>query len=101
MIRKRFATSVLRLAGQLPSPLAAPETPRLRAWRRRFIRLLVLLALLTWLAPGIGSIAPVGTALAWLALACAALIQGAFWVRAKSAADAAWLEHLRDRSEAP
>jgi len=101
MIRERFATSILRLAGQMPSPMAAPETPRLRRWRKRFIRLLVLLALLTWFAPAFGLIAPVGTALAWLGLACAALIQGAVWVRAKTAADAAWLAELRQRSEAP
>lgn len=85
-----------RVRDHLPVPMAAPETASLRAARRRLIAALAMLGVLTlgWpLAAGLmgsGALALFGGLLAFIS------VQGIFWVRAKNAADDAWL--LRDES---
>lgn len=85
-----------RLGNLVPAPLAAPETRTLRAARFRVIAgCVVLTAILLFfgaLREAIGSLAlPLCVAVAtFLAL------QTSHWVRAKNAADDAWLFREKD-----
>lgn len=99
MIRARLETLRRTLAERLPAPMASPETPVLRGRRMRTLTLLALLTLATLIEPWFGALAPVSTALVWLALAFATLLQGSIWIVAKLAADAAWLDHLGQRDD--
>jgi len=87
-----------RIRDLVPAPLAAPETPHLRAARIRVMLGFALLALVVlFFAPiceAAGSAAPA----ALVACATFVLIQGWQWVRAKNAADDAWL--MREQNDA-
>ncbi len=75
-------------AKHMPAPMAAPETAELRAARIRLIVALVLLAAMSlfW------SLIAGPLALGLLAgLAVFILVEGLFWLRAKNAADDAYL----------
>ena len=85
-----------RFADMMPVPLAAPETPVLRRARYRTIASCVLVATIVLffglLRSAIGSFAlPL-----LVAGATYALVQGWLWLKAKDAADDAWLFRERD-----
>ena len=78
----------------VPAPLAAPETRALKAARLRTMTGLFLVAAL------VVSFGPLRALTGIFALALFAttfaLLQGFLWVRAKNAADDAWLMRERD-----
>jgi threonine/homoserine efflux transporter RhtA len=81
----------------LKTPMAAPETPRLKAMRRTFQALCILCALgVTFISPLtalLGRLAPVGIA----ALLVSTAAYTALYVVRKNRADEAWL--LMDRND--
>jgi len=81
----------------LKTPMAAPETPRLKAMRRTFQVLCILCALgvtfITPLTALLGRLAPVGIA----ALLVSTAAYTALYVVRKNRADEAWL--LMDRND--
>lgn len=82
----------------VPAPLAAPESPELRAARLRVITGCVLVAgLLFFFAELRASIGSAALPLL-VAVATFSLVQGIVWVKVKNAADDAWL--FRDRDDA-
>ena len=90
------AAARARIALHLPVPLAAPESVRLAAARRRVIGALLLLAL-TCLGAGVLSfINPLLPAVLALALLVFLAIQIPLWLRAKLRADHAWLMRERE-----
>jgi hypothetical protein len=76
----------------LRTPMAAPETPRLRAMRRTFQVLCILCALtvasVSPLTAILGRFAPIGIA----ALLISTAVYTAFYVVRKNRADQAWLD---------
>jgi hypothetical protein len=76
----------------LRTPMAAPETPRLKTMRRTFQVLCILCALtvafISPLTAILGRIAPVGIA----ALLISTAVYTAFYVVRKNRADRAWLD---------
>ena len=76
----------------VPAPLAAPETRALKAARLRTMTGLFLVAALV---VSFGALRAL-TGIFALALFAVALFQGFLWVRAKNAADDAWLMRERD-----
>lgn len=85
-----------RLRDFIPAPLAAPETRELRAARFRVIAgCIILAAILLFfgaMREAIGSLAlPL-----LIAVATFVAVQGWHWVRAKNAADDAWLFREND-----
>ena len=92
-LRARRAVFVDRL----PAPMAAPETPRLRALRISLVVHLGLLAIITtaWGPIAASRFATIG-ALAWLCLALGALVVGTFWLVLKIRADHAWISRERE-----
>jgi len=98
MIGRLIETTRHRLGAKLPAPMAAPETPEQRGRRWRLIGLLGAMAVVTWMAPTLLLVSRFGTALLWLGLALATLLQGTTWLTTKLRADAAWLdERLEDQ----
>ncbi|MEL6621664.1 MAG: hypothetical protein AAFQ11_02175 [Pseudomonadota bacterium] len=84
------------LSDLMPVPLAAPETPDLRRARYRTVGSCVLMAALVLF---FGSLRSAIGALAlplFVAAATYALVQGWLWLKAKNAADDAWLFRERD-----
>ncbi len=92
MIRRLIKTAGQRIAAQIPEPMAAPETAEQHRRRWRLIGLLATMAVVTLVAPSLIQISQFGTALLWLGLALATLIQGTTWLTTKLRADAAWLD---------
>jgi len=98
MIGRLIKTARHRLGAQLPAPMAAPETTDQHRRRWRLIGLLGAMAVVTWMAPTLIEVSRFGTALLWLSLGLATLLQGTTWLTTKLRADAAWLdEHLEDQ----
>jgi len=94
-----------RIYASLPAPMAAPETEEQRRRRWRLIGLLAAMAVGTLMAPSLVRISQIGTALLWLGLALATLVQGSTWLIIKLRADAAWfdprIQALRDEIGEP
>lgn len=101
MIRRLVKTAGERVAAQIPEPMAAPETAEQRRRRWRLIGLLAAMAVVTLLAPTLILISQIGTALLWLGLALATLIQGTTWLTTKLRADAAWLDERLNKIREP
>lgn len=76
------------LAKHMPAPMAAPETAELRTARVRLIAALVALGAITLSWNIIAG--PVALSMV-VGLGVFILIQGSFWLRAKNAADDAYL----------
>ncbi len=87
------------LRKRLPAPMAAPETPELRAARRRLIAGAGILAGLTLLWTPITRLIGGGAPALFAGLVVFLSIQGAFWFSAKNAADDAWLRSGDWRNE--
>lgn len=90
-----LAAARARIAHLLPVPLAAPESVRLTAARRRVITALLLLALTCLGAGKLRAISPWLPAVLALALLIFLAVQIPLWLRAKLRADHAWL--MRER----
>ena len=101
MIRRLFKRSGKWIADRIPAPMAAPETLQQRDRRWRLIGLLATMAVVTLVAPSLIQISRFGTALLWLGLALATLIQGTTWLTTKLRADATWLDEQIDESREP
>lgn len=101
MIRRLIKTAGERVAAQIPEPMAAPETVEQRRRRWRLIGLLATMAVVTLLAPTLILISQIGTALIWLGLALATLIQGTTWLTTKLRADASWLDERLNKIHEP
>jgi hypothetical protein len=89
------------LLGRMPAPMAAPETPDQRRRRLQVIVLLALLGLVTLLAATLNRFSRLGTAVLWLTLVGMTLYQAMRWLAIKLAADAAWLDQLREQGREP
>lgn len=100
MRRQRMVASVVaaraRIAHHLPAPLAAPESVRLAAARRRVIGALLLLALTCLRTGELRAISPLLPAVVGLALLVFLAVQIPLWLRAKLRADHAWLMRERE-----
>lgn len=85
------------LIARVPAPMAAPETPRLRALRISVVAHLGMLAIITsaWGPIADSRFATIG-ALAWLCLALGALVVGTCWLVLKIRADHAWISRERE-----
>lgn len=81
-----------RLALLLPAPLAAPETSGLRRARYRTIAATLVLAAMTCLFGALADLLGRLAVPALVSLAIYCIIQEAQWLRAKRAADDAYLE---------
>lgn len=92
----RVAAARARIVHHLPVPLAAPESVRLAAARRRVIGALLLLALTCLGAGELRAISPLLPAVVALALLVFLAIQIPLWLRAKLRADHAWLMRERE-----
>jgi threonine/homoserine efflux transporter RhtA len=83
----------------LKTPMAAPETPRLKGMRRTFQALCILCALgvtfITPLTALLGRLAPLGIA----AMLVSTAVYTAFYVVRKNRADEAWLAAAGDEQE--
>lgn len=101
MIRRLIKTAGERVAAQIPEPMAAPETAEQRRRRWRLIGLLATMAAVTLMAPILIQISRFGTALLWLGLALATLIQGTTWLTTKLRADASWLDERLNKIHEP
>lgn len=80
------------------APLAAPETPHLRAARMRVMLGFALLALIVLFFAPLRAAAGSAALAALVACATFVLIQAWQWLRAKNAADDAWL--MREHGDA-
>lgn len=80
----------------LPAPLAAPETPELRRARYRSLAGCVLAAVMFWFFGAMRDALGVAALALVVAVTTYACIQLLLWVRAKNAADDAWLFRERD-----
>lgn len=83
----------------VPAPLAAPETPELRAARFRVILGLSVFAFIVLCFAPLRTLAGAAALPSLVASATFVLIQSWQWLRAKNAADDAWL--MREHSDAP
>ncbi|KUR75339.1 hypothetical protein [Novosphingobium sp. Fuku2-ISO-50] len=92
MIGRLFNQARDRLVARLPAPMAAPETVAQRRRRWRLICLLAMMAMVSLMAPTLAGVSQAGTALLWLGLALATLLQGTTWLTAKLHADAVWFD---------
>jgi len=86
------------LSDLVPVPLAAPETAHLRAARLRVMLGFALLALIVLFFAPLRALAGSAALAALVACASFVLIQGWQWLRAKNAADDAWL--MREKNDA-
>lgn len=101
MIRPLFKRSGEWIAARIPAPMAAPETLQQRDRRWRLIGMLTAMAVVTLFAPSLIMISRCGTALLWLGLVLATLIQGATWLTTKLRTDAAWLDEQLAKDREP
>ncbi len=101
MIARLFVAARDHFVAHLPAPMAAPETPEQRRRRWRLIGLLATMAVVTLIVPMLVLISQIGTALLWLGLALAALLDGTIWLTTKLRADAEWLDDARTREGEP
>ena len=85
-----------KLRDLVPAPMAAPETPHLRAARMLVMLGFALLALVALFFAPLRAAANSAALAALVACATFVLIQGWQWLRAKNAADDAWLMQEHD-----
>lgn len=90
-LRRRITNLRQRIVHHLPVPLAAPESARLAAARRRVIAGLLLLALTCAGAEALSAVCPLITPFLVVVLLTFLAIQTPLWLRAKVRADNAWL----------
>ena len=80
----------------VPAPLAAPETRALKAARLRTMTGLFLVAALVVSFGALRALTGIFALALFAGTTTFALVQGVLWVRAKNAADDAWLRRERD-----
>jgi len=80
----------------VPAPLAAPETRALKAARLRTMTGLFLVAALVVSFGALRALSGIFALALFAGATTFALLQGFLWVRAKNAADDAWLMRERD-----
>ncbi len=80
----------------VPAPLAAPETRALKAARLRTMTGLFLVAALVVSFGALRALTGIFAFALFAGATAFALLQGFLWVRAKNAADDAWLMRERD-----